>query len=79
MPFAVNLPQNCANKPRGLYSERAYDKREICVTKSARLILGGKFCVSKSIGLAYCDLSIVGKKFRSEFGTKLLLKLAVKT
>ena len=42
---------------RGLFLEgllfgRAYIHRELCISKSARLILGGKF-VSKSIVLAY--------------------------
>ena len=42
---------------RGLFLEglifgTAYIRRELCISKSARLILGGKF-VSKSIGLGY--------------------------
>ena len=45
------LPQNSENKPRGLYFSKAlfdrlisggaYIRREICVSKSARLILEG--------------------------------------
>ena len=41
------------------------------------LYLEGNLC-PKMIGLAYCDLSIVGKKFRSECCTKFLLKRAVR-
>ena len=33
----------------------------------------------KRYGLAYCDLSTVGKKFRSEFCTTFLLKLSLRT
>ena len=76
--------------PRGLYSflkppfegrffGGTYTKRNICVTKSARLMLGGIFMSQKRYGLAYCDLSTVGKKFRSEFCTTFLLKLSLRT
>ena len=54
------IPQNSDNKPRGLCFSKAlfeglifggaYIRREVCVSKSARLILGGKFASQNRLG-----------------------------
>ena len=56
----ITLPQNSENKHQGLYFSKAffevlifggsYIRREICVSKSVRLILGGKFASQNRLG-----------------------------
>ena len=57
----ITLPQNSENKHQGLYFSKAffevlifggsYIRREICVSKSVRLILGGKFASQNRLGV----------------------------
>ena len=56
----ITLLQNSENKHQGLYFSKAffevlifggsYIRREICVSKSVRLILGGKFASQNRLG-----------------------------
>ena len=56
----ITLPQNSENKHQGLYFSKAFFEvlifggsyiwREICVSKSVRLILGGKFASQNRLG-----------------------------
>ena len=64
---------------RGLFLEGlifggAYIRREVCVSKSARLILGGKFASQNRLGYL-----IVERKFMSVICRKFLPKLALRT
>ena len=64
---------------RGLFLEGlifggAYKRREVCVSKSARLILGGKFASQNRLGQL-----IVERKFMSVICRKFLMKLALRT
>ena len=52
----------------------AYIRREVCVSKSARLMLGGKFASQNRLGQL-----IVERKFMSVICRKFLLKLALRT
>ena len=58
----------------GLIFGGAYIRREVCVSKSARLILGGKFASQSRLGL-----HIVERKFMSVVCRKFLMKLALRT
>ena len=57
--YRIQLPQNSENKPRGLYFWKTFEglifggaciRREICVSKLARLILGRKFASQNRLG-----------------------------
>ena len=57
----ITLPQNSENKHQGLYFSKtffevlifggSYIRREICFSKSVRLILGGKFASQNRLGV----------------------------
>ena len=66
----ITLPQNSENKHQGLYFSKAffevlilggsYIRREICVSKSVRLILGGKFASQNRLGYSLQCRRIMG-------------------
>ena len=72
------------NELRGLYFSKAffeglifgeaYIRKKNCISKSARLTLGGKFASQNRLGQL-----IVGMKFKSATCRKVLLKLALRT
>ena len=66
----ITLPQNSENKHQGLYFSKAffevlifggsYIGREICVSKSGRLIHGGKFASQNRLGYSLQCRRIMG-------------------
>ena len=66
----ITLPQNSENKHQGLYFSKtffevlifggSYIRREICFSKSVRLILGGKFASQNRLGYSLQCRRIMG-------------------